>query len=124
MSAENVLDLLSNDSLNVPNEETIYHALITWYKHDVMERKKHLYELLSFVRLPLMEPQVSYDLITNMKKKLLRIYNKCISSVCSSCSDRVFVVVVVDLPLLRVAVEGSDNPITLEQPCQASLPRD
>ena len=33
-------------------------------------------------------------------------------------------VVVVDLPLLRVAVEGSDNPITLEQPCQASLPYD
>ena len=33
-------------------------------------------------------------------------------------------VVVVDLPLLRVAVEGSDNPITLEQPCQAPLPPD
>ena len=34
------------------------------------------------------------------------------------------VVVVVDLPLLRVAVEGSDNPISLEKPCQASLPPD
>ena len=33
-------------------------------------------------------------------------------------------VVVVDLPLLRVAVEGSDNPISLEKPCQASLPPD
>ena len=33
-------------------------------------------------------------------------------------------VVVVDLPLLCVAVEGSDNPITLEQPFQASLPPD
>ena len=30
-------------------------------------------------------------------------------------------VVVVDLPLLRVALEGSDNPISLEKPCQASL---
>ena len=30
----------------------------------------------------------------------------------------------VDLPLLRVAVEGPDNPITSEQPCQASLPPD
>ena len=37
-------------------------------------------------------------------------------------SDRV--VVVVDLPLLRVAVEGSDNPVSLEKPCQASLPPD
>ena len=33
-------------------------------------------------------------------------------------------VVVIDLPLLRVAVEGSDNPVSLEKPCQASLPPD
>ena len=36
----------------------------------------------------------------------------------------VCLVVVVDLPLLRVAVEGSDNPVSLEKPCQASLPPD
>ena len=40
-----------------------------------------------------------------------------------SC-HRHFNVVVVDLPLLRVAVEGSDNPVSLEKPCQASLPPD
>ena len=34
------------------------------------------------------------------------------------------VFVVVDLPLLRVPVKGSDNPITSEQPCQACLPPD
>ena len=34
------------------------------------------------------------------------------------------VVVVVDLPLLRLAVDGSDNPVSLEKPCQASLPPD
>ena len=34
------------------------------------------------------------------------------------------VVVVIDLPLLRVAVEGSDNPVSLEKPCHASLPPD
>ena len=33
-------------------------------------------------------------------------------------------VVVVDLPLLRVSVEGSDNPVSLEKHCQASLPPD
>ena len=26
--------------------------------------------------------------------------------------------------VLRVAVEGSDNPVSLEKPCQASLPPD
>ena len=45
-----------------------------------------------------------------------------ILSVYSPFSDRV--VVVVDLPLLRVTVEGSDNPVSLEKPCQASLPPD
>ena len=39
-------------------------------------------------------------------------------------SGRDQVVVVIDLPLLRVAVEGSDNPVSLEKPCQASLPPD
>ena len=44
----------------------------------------------------------------------------------SAFSDEVGcpVVVVIDLPLLRVAVEGSDNPVSLEKPCQASLPPD
>ena len=36
----------------------------------------------------------------------------------------IVVVVVVDLPLLRLAVEGSDNPVSLEKPCQASPPPD
>ena len=45
-----------------------------------------------------------------------------ILSVYSPFSDRV--VVVIDLPLLRVAVKGSDNPVSLEKPCQASLPPD
>ena len=40
------------------------------------------------------------------------------------CLEPGNVVVVVDLPLLRVAVEGSDNPVSLEKPCQASLPPD
>ena len=42
------------------------------------------------------------------------------------CVGELFVllVVVVDLPLLRLAVEGSDNPVSLKKPCQASLPPD
>ena len=58
LSEENVVDLLSNDSLNVPKEETIYHALVAWCNHDPLERKKQFSRLLSYVRLPLMEPRV------------------------------------------------------------------
>ena len=48
----------------------------------------------------------------------------CVSDVRIRCSFVVLVVVVVDLPLLRVAVEGSDNPIYIEKPCHASLSPD
>ena len=41
---------------------------------------------------------------------------------CDRTSPVNYVVVVIDLPLLRVAVEGSDNPVSLEKPYQASLP--
>ena len=40
---------------------------------------------------------------------------------CAGCIRLVHwcsVVVVVEQPLLRVAVEGSDNPVSLEKPCQ------
>ena len=46
---------------------------------------------------------------------MIFLFLRCVSTV---------VVVVIDLPLLRVAVEGSDNPVSLEKPCQASLPPD
>ena len=57
----------------------------------------------------------------------------CKKNVCGGCTDNIVffyvqlinhVVVVVDLPLLRVAVEGFDNPVSLEKLCQASLPPD
>ena len=38
--------------------------------------------------------------------------------------SKAYYIVVVDLPLLRVAVDGSDNLIISEQPCRAYLPPD
>ena len=51
---------------------------------------------------------------------IARVWSSKEACVCCACD----VVVVIDLPLLRVAVEGSDNPVSLEKPCQASLPPD
>ena len=56
---EEVGKLLSNDDLNIPNEETIFHALVMWAKHDSANRKKYLVKLLAHVKLPLLTPQVS-----------------------------------------------------------------
>ena len=56
---EEVASLLSSDDIFVPNEETIFHALILWAKHDTNERKNHLAKLLEHIKLPLMSPQVT-----------------------------------------------------------------
>lgn len=59
LSADEVAKLLSCDDLNVPNEETIFQALVMWAKHDIQGRKKHLPKLLAHIKLPLMSPTVS-----------------------------------------------------------------
>lgn len=64
LSADEIAKLLANDSLNVPNEETIFHALIIWAKHD-LSRKRHLPKLLSHVKLPLLTPQFLADHVQN-----------------------------------------------------------
>lgn len=58
LPCEEVCKLLANDDLNVPNEETIFEALVKWAKHDLPARRKHLPRLLAHIKLPLMAPQV------------------------------------------------------------------
>jgi len=43
-----VLDLISSDNLNVPSEEEVYRAVLSWVKHDVDGRRQHV----PWVRLP------------------------------------------------------------------------
>lgn len=51
--------LLTSDDVNVPDEETVVSSLLTWVGHDAAARERHLPQLLSHVRLPLLQPQVS-----------------------------------------------------------------
>lgn len=37
-----VLDLISSDNLNVPSEEEVYRAVLTWVKHDIDGRRQHV----------------------------------------------------------------------------------
>lgn len=55
---EDVINLLSSDDLNVPNEETIYQAMMLWVKHDLPSRRQHLAKLMSHMKLPLLSPEV------------------------------------------------------------------
>ena len=61
LPSDEVCRLLASDDLNVPDEETIFHALMMWTKHDNTNRKKCLARLLSYIKLPLMSPQFIAD---------------------------------------------------------------
>ncbi|XP_071088582.1 kelch-like protein 5 isoform X3 [Haliotis cracherodii] len=63
LPSEEVCNLLASDDLNVPNEETIFEALVKWSKHDLNNRKKCLPKLLSHIKLPLMAPQFIADCV-------------------------------------------------------------
>ncbi|XP_071400953.1 kelch-like protein 5 [Centroberyx affinis] len=57
--------LLTSDDINVPDEETVVTALLTWVCHDNDARQPHLPSLLAHIRLPLLQPQFLADLESN-----------------------------------------------------------
>lgn len=63
LPAEELHKLLASDDVNVPDEETIFHALMMWVKYDMQRRCSDLSMLLAFIRLPLLPPQVICVLI-------------------------------------------------------------
>uniref|UniRef100_A0A4W3HQJ8 Kelch-like family member 4 n=1 Tax=Callorhinchus milii TaxID=7868 RepID=A0A4W3HQJ8_CALMI len=65
LPASEIEKLLASDDINVPDEETIFHALMLWVKHDLQKRQKNLAMLLSYIRLPLLPPQLLADLENN-----------------------------------------------------------
>uniref|UniRef100_A0A8C8YWL1 Kelch like family member 4 n=1 Tax=Prolemur simus TaxID=1328070 RepID=A0A8C8YWL1_PROSS len=62
LPANEISKLLCSDDINVPDEETIFHALMQWVGHDVQTRQQDLAKLLSYIRLPLLPPQLLADL--------------------------------------------------------------
>ncbi|UYV64104.1 KLHL4 [Cordylochernes scorpioides] len=57
LCADEVRRLLLCDELNVPGEEAVFRALLTWIHHDLSARQSRLAPLLGAVRLPLLSPQ-------------------------------------------------------------------
>ncbi|XP_062982065.1 kelch-like protein 1 isoform X3 [Elgaria multicarinata webbii] len=62
LPAEELHKLLASDDVNVPDEETIFHALMKWVKYDMQRRCNDLSMLLAYIRLPLLPPQILADL--------------------------------------------------------------
>lgn len=58
LTADQMVNLLASDDLNVPSEQHIFHALMSWIRFDT-SREHHIARLLALVKLPLLEPAVS-----------------------------------------------------------------
>ena len=56
--------LLLHD-LQVPSEEAVFEAVISWVKHDEGKRKDSLSKMMEFVRLPLLTPRYLTDTVDN-----------------------------------------------------------
>lgn len=74
LSADDLSQVLASDDINVPSEETVFQALITWAKQDPPGRSAHLAKLLAHIRLPLLPPQVSRIIHYNHLLNSLSIY--------------------------------------------------
>lgn len=55
-------EILSDDELNVRNEEMVFHAVEKWVAADLEGRKSYLYDLLKCIRLGML----SQEFITTM----------------------------------------------------------
>jgi kelch-like protein 20 len=50
-----LVEIVSNDELNVSNEEQVYQAVMNWIRHEINDRKQYLNQLMCHVRLPLLD---------------------------------------------------------------------
>ena len=51
ISCDSFGDLIARDSLNVPNEQTVFESLISWISEDIYERSNNLEYLISKIRI-------------------------------------------------------------------------
>jgi kelch-like protein 10 len=52
---KDLAEILSDDQLNVINEEDVWHCVLRWIGHDTENRKVHVLELMKTVRLGLLD---------------------------------------------------------------------
>lgn len=79
LTFEELEKILTDDELNVKDEELVFEAIKIWIEVDVEGRKRHVSKLLNCIRFGLMSYKyfhdniLSWDLIRDDKVKNLRI---------------------------------------------------
>ncbi|EDV90572.1 GH14111 [Drosophila grimshawi] len=66
LNADQLGKLLSDDELNGPTEEDVFHTMMSWVRHDAPTREQHIPELLAKVRLSLLHPFFLVDHVENV----------------------------------------------------------
>lgn len=57
LTHEQVINLISNDRISVPNEERVYECVIAWLRYDVPIREPYTSLLMEHVRLPFLSKE-------------------------------------------------------------------
>lgn len=57
LPADQLVGIFCSDELNVQSEEQVYWALMRWIHHKLSDRRKHLFDLVQYIRLPLLTPK-------------------------------------------------------------------
>jgi hypothetical protein len=55
---DQISSMLKSDSLNVVCEKDVFDAVLLWTRHNLGGRKRHLPQLLKYIRLPLLPPKI------------------------------------------------------------------
>ena len=75
MECDELLELISRDTLNVTSEEIIFEACMKWVKSAEELRTEKFPQVLSKVRLPLLSPQYLADFVA--REELIRTNHQC-----------------------------------------------
>ncbi|XP_013395524.1 kelch-like protein diablo [Lingula anatina] len=72
-------EFISDDTLNVDNEEIVFNAVIRWLEYDINGRQSDFPSVLEHVRLPLVSPYFLHDCVE--KHPVVRGSEKCLKLV-------------------------------------------
>ncbi|KPJ15076.1 Actin-binding protein IPP [Papilio machaon] len=64
---QQLVTLLSSEELKVDNEAQVLYPALEWLEHDPASRRRHCFEVLSNVRLPLILPQILDDALKTVR---------------------------------------------------------
>lgn len=75
MESELLLELLSNDRVNVDSEEDIFNALVVWMEFELTERMPHIQDLMKTVRVTHLSNAVCKFILILRNFNSIQIFN-------------------------------------------------